>query len=95
MAIETIINRQSAIAENEADDIELPRQSVYAVCNLRGGIGKTTLSFNLSYLADDLLAVPKQNVHETAFSITERNFRFPHRYHNLLVSEKILHPLYS
>lgn len=57
MAIETIINRQSAIAENEADDIELPRQSVYAVCNLRGGIGKTTLSFNLSYLADDLLAV--------------------------------------
>ncbi len=27
------------------------------MCNLRGGIGKTTLSFNLSYLADDLLAV--------------------------------------
>ena len=27
------------------------------MCNLRGGIGKTTLSFNLSYLTDDLLAV--------------------------------------
>lgn len=27
------------------------------MCNLRVGIGKTTLSFNLSYLADNLLAV--------------------------------------
>lgn len=57
MSIHTIINRQYAIANNEAGKIELPKQKVYAMCNLRGGIGKTTLSFNLSYLVDHLLAV--------------------------------------
>ena len=57
MSIKTIINRQYAIANNEADAIDLPKQKIYAMCNLRGGIGKTTLSFNLSYLVDNLLAV--------------------------------------
>lgn len=57
MAINTIINRQYAIACNEANDIDLPKQKIYAMCNLRGGIGKTTLSFNISYLVDNLLAV--------------------------------------
>lgn len=57
MSINTIINRQYAIANNEADAIDLPKQKVYAMCNLRGGIGKTTLSFNLSYLVDDLLVI--------------------------------------
>ena len=57
MSIETIINRQYDIANNQADDIQLPKQKIYAMCNLRGGIGKTTLSFNLSYLTDNLLAV--------------------------------------
>ncbi len=57
MSIETIINRQYAIANDQAEDIGLPKQRIYAMCNLRGGIGKTTLSFNLSYLADNLLAV--------------------------------------
>ncbi len=57
MAIDTIINRQFDIANNQAEDIELPKYHVYALCNLRGGIGKTTLSFNLSYLVDNLLAV--------------------------------------
>lgn len=57
MAIDTIINRQFDIANNQAEDIELPKYHVYAMCNLRGGIGKTTLSFNLSYLVDNLLAV--------------------------------------
>lgn len=57
MSIENIIGRQFAIANNTADDIELPKQRIYAMCNLRGGIGKTTLTFNLSYLANNLLAV--------------------------------------
>ena len=57
MSLETIIYRQFDIANNNAVEIELPKYKIYAMCNLRGGIGKTTLSFNLSYLADDLLAV--------------------------------------
>lgn len=57
MSLGTIIDRQYAIASNEAQDIHLPKNKIYAMCNLRGGIGKTTLSFNLSYLADNLLAV--------------------------------------
>ena len=57
MSIGTIIGRQFAIANNQADEVQLPKQRIYAMCNLRGGIGKTTLTFNLSYLADNLLAV--------------------------------------
>ena len=55
--MDTIINRQFDIANNQADAIALPKYHIYAMCNLRGGIGKTTLSFNLSYLVDNLLAV--------------------------------------
>lgn len=57
MSIETIINRQYSIANNNAENIALPKQRIYAMCNLRGGIGKTTLSFNLSYLVDNLLVI--------------------------------------
>lgn len=57
MSIKDIIDRQYAIANNQAPNINLPKEQIYAICNLRGGIGKTTLSFNLSYLAEDLLAV--------------------------------------
>lgn len=58
MAIGDIISRQYDIAQGTAENIgELPKYKKYAMCNLRGGIGKTTLSFNLSYLADNLLAV--------------------------------------
>ena len=57
MPVETIINRQERIAENTAAPIGLPKYRIYSMCNLRGGIGKTTLSFNLSYLTDNLLAV--------------------------------------
>ncbi len=57
MSLETIINRQFDIANDQADRIALPKYHIYAMCNLRGGIGKTTLSFNLSYLVDNLLAV--------------------------------------
>ena len=49
MPVETIINRQERIAENTAAPIGLPKYRIYSMCNLRGGIGKTTLSFNLSY----------------------------------------------
>jgi len=54
---QTIIDRQYPISHGEYADLDLPRFRKYAVCNLRGGIGKTTLVFNLSYLTDDLLAV--------------------------------------
>lgn len=57
MCLQTIINRQYDIANGEAENIGLPKFRKYAMCNLRGGIGKTTLSFNLSYLEDNLLAV--------------------------------------
>lgn len=57
MSIKTIIDRQYKIANNEGESIDLPKYTTYAMCNLRGGIGKTTLSFNLSYLANDLLVV--------------------------------------
>lgn len=57
MCLQTIINRQYSIANGDSIDLNLPKYQKYAMCNLRGGIGKTTLSFNLSYLADNLLAV--------------------------------------
>lgn len=57
MCLQTIMNRQYDIANGQADNIDLPKFTKYAVCNLRGDIGKTTLSFNLSYLSDNLLAV--------------------------------------
>lgn len=38
-------------------DLGLPKQSWYGVCNLRGGIGKSTLTFNLAYDAGRVLAV--------------------------------------
>lgn len=55
--LDTIIERQRLISNGNATNIEIPRYSSYAVCNLRGGCGKTTLSFNLAYLADEILAV--------------------------------------
>lgn len=57
MSIATIVDRQYAIANNQAENMELPKYRIYAMCNLRGGIGKTTLAFNVSYLVDDLLVV--------------------------------------
>ena len=57
MSITDIITRQFNIANDEQYDLGLPKQKIYAMCNLRGGIGKTTLTFNLSYLTDNLLAV--------------------------------------
>jgi cellulose biosynthesis protein BcsQ len=54
---DAVISRQEGIAKGEFPSLGLPRHDRYVVCNLRGGIGKTTLSFNLSFLADDVLAI--------------------------------------
>jgi len=56
MLSEAFVSRQYAIANDQAEDIELLKQRIYAMFNLRGGIGKTTHSFNLSYLVDNPLA---------------------------------------
>ncbi|MCE2886751.1 MAG: ParA family protein [Pseudanabaena sp. 42896M_M3] len=55
--IQSVISRQNAISEGGGDSLGLPVYGSYAICNLRGGIGKTSLAFNLSYLTDHLLAV--------------------------------------
>lgn len=57
MSIESLITRQNDIAAEKAINLSVPKFDRYAVCNLRGGIGKTSLVFNLSYLTDDLLVV--------------------------------------
>ncbi len=57
MTIDTVISRQNAISVGSGVSLNLPSYNSYAICNLRGGIGKTSLAFNLSYLTDDLLAV--------------------------------------
>ncbi len=38
-------------------DLSLPKHNRYAICNLRGGIGKSTLTFNLAYDAGKVIAV--------------------------------------
>lgn len=56
-AISYIIDRQYDIVNSAHEPLPIPKFSTYTICNLRGGIGKTSLSFNLSYEADDCLAV--------------------------------------
>lgn len=53
--MEKLIERQFDIARGCAAPLPLPKFNIYTICNLRGGIGKTSLAFNLSYLADDIL----------------------------------------
>lgn len=55
--IHALVSRQNEIAEEKSTPLSIPRFSSYAICNLRGGIGKTSLAFNLSFLTDNLLAV--------------------------------------
>lgn len=69
MSIEKIIARQAAYYANDAQewakyphitdllDLKLPKYKRYSICNLRGGIGKSTLTFNLAFDADNILAV--------------------------------------
>lgn len=70
-----VISRQYDIANGNFPDVPLPKFNKYALCNLRGGIGKTTLSFNLSYLGNDVLAIdtcPQGNL----------SFFFDNQYYN-------------
>jgi chromosome partitioning protein len=53
--IENLVQRQDEIAKETAENLNLPKYNSYTICNLRGGIGKTSLVFNLSFLVDDLL----------------------------------------
>lgn len=55
--LDGIISRQVAISEGQANRLPLPTFNTYAICNLRGGIGKTSLTFNLSYLTEKALVV--------------------------------------
>jgi len=57
MAFQNIVDRQYQIANGDAVPLSLPHFQKYTMCNLRGGIGKTTLSFNISFLVDNLLSV--------------------------------------
>lgn len=68
MSIQKIIDRQAEYYSHDAGDradleyspllnLNLPKYKRYAICNLRGGIGKSTLSFNLTYDTDDVIAV--------------------------------------
>lgn len=52
-----LIDRQEEIASGNALPLDLPKFDKYTICNLRGGIGKTSLSFNLSSLVDNLLVI--------------------------------------
>jgi len=52
-----IIDRQYDIANGTPSPLPLPKFPRYTISNLRGGIGKTSLAFNLSYHADSCLVV--------------------------------------
>lgn len=57
MAIKEIVERQQSIANESQAPLKLPPFSKYTVCNLRGGIGKTSLTFNLSYETENCMVV--------------------------------------
>ena len=76
---EKILARHDTVADNCAEPLPLPTFSKYCICNLRGGVGKTSLAFNLSFLADDVLAVdtcPQGNL----------SYFFNHMYYTSAVS---------
>lgn len=52
-----LIERQESIANGVSSPLPLPKFTTYTLTNLRGGIGKTSIAFNLSYLSTDLLIV--------------------------------------
>lgn len=56
-SVNQLIGRQFAIAHGDAAPLDVPKFDKYTICNLRGGIGKTSLVFSLSYLSDNILCV--------------------------------------
>nr|VFK53636.1 MAG: CobQ/CobB/MinD/ParA nucleotide binding domain-containing protein [Candidatus Kentron sp. TUN] len=75
-SIEKIIERQSEIVTNDnIEPLQLPSFPRYTVCNLRGGIGKTSLVFNLSYETDDCLAVDTCPQGSLSYFYDEEYFR--------------------
>lgn len=52
-----IIDRQYEIVTGNPQPLQIPKFDRYTICNLRGGIGKTSLAFNLSYYTDSCLIV--------------------------------------
>ena len=87
--LDHLIARQYDIAQGYATPLPLPKFSTYTICNLRGGIGKTSLAFNLAYLTDSILAVDTcpqcnltwffdqnylQNVHLTVYDMLIPHF---------------------
>ncbi|WP_297045780.1 ParA family protein [uncultured Desulfovibrio sp.] len=56
-SLDRLVDRQYNIAQGVAKPLPLPRYDTYSICNLRGGIGKTSLAFNLTYLANSVLSV--------------------------------------
>jgi chromosome partitioning protein len=56
-SINRIVDRQNQIFEGTAAALKLPKFDIYTICNLRGGIGKTSLAFNLAYAANGALVV--------------------------------------
>lgn len=55
--VDEFITRHTRIADGEAEPLALPRHDCYGITSLEAGSGKTTLAFNLSYLAGNVLAV--------------------------------------
>lgn len=55
--IDSLVSRQQTISTGTATPLNIPKYDGYTICNLRGGIGKTSLTFNLSYLTDSILVV--------------------------------------
>lgn len=55
--MDSLLNRQEGIAQGSCAPLPLPKFNTYTITNLRGGIGKTSLAFNLSYIVDNALIV--------------------------------------
>lgn len=94
-ALEKVLNTHSQVVLQGHSREGGPRYSSYAISNLRGGVGKTSLTFNLAYelsRRDSVLLVdvcPQSNLTE----IIMGNERRPTIYNGLL--PKVLGPAFG